>query len=97
MPSPNEKPEVERFSDPLDEASQLSAQLTDSAIAAARDACNRPENHPDFDGETCISCGDDIVPARLAMGRIRCTECQSRLELRQKQMGGRRSPIGWPE
>lgn len=43
-----------------------------------------PEKHPDFDGETCIDCGDDIPKERLAWGRIRCTYCQEKLEERNK-------------
>lgn len=47
----------------------------------------RPETHPDFDGETCVSCGDDIPPERLKMGRVRCVYCQDELEKRAKLMG----------
>ena len=39
-----------------------------------------PESHPDFDGETCVGCGDEISPIRLRMGRVRCVDCQARLE-----------------
>ena len=51
-----------------------------------QDALNRhkeklaPETHPDFDGETCIDCGAEIPALRLSMGRIRCVDCQSKLE-----------------
>lgn len=41
---------------------------------------NRPETHPDFDGETCVECGEDIPPARLLLKRVRCVECQTFLE-----------------
>lgn len=74
----------ERHADPIDEATALAAALTDSAIAAARLA-NAPESHPDFDGETCIDCGDDIPKDRLALGKIRCIRCQTVLEHRKKQ------------
>lgn len=46
-----------------------------------------PESHPDFDGETCIDCGDDIPEVRLAMGRIRCVYCQELLEKKNKMRG----------
>lgn len=51
-----------------------------------QDALNRhkeklaPETHPDFDGETCIDCGAEIPALRLSMGRIRCVDCQNKLE-----------------
>lgn len=41
---------------------------------------NRPEFHPDFDGKTCVDCGEDIPPARLLLRRVRCVDCQSFLE-----------------
>ena len=41
-----------------------------------------PEQHPDFDGENCVEedCGVAIPPARLALGKVRCIECQERKE-----------------
>jgi RNA polymerase-binding transcription factor DksA len=74
----------ERHADPIDEAAALAASLTDGAIAAVR-AANAPETHPDFDGETCIDCGDDIPKERLAMKKIRCVHCQRLKERREKQ------------
>lgn len=46
-----------------------------------------PETHPDFDGESCLDCGDDIPQARLVMGRIRCVHCQEILEKKNKLRG----------
>lgn len=37
----------------------------------------------------CVDCDDDIPPARLALGKIRCVTCQSKKELKEKQYGGR--------
>jgi len=74
----------ERHADPIDEAAALEASITESAIAAARQS-SAPEMHPDFDGETCVSCGDFIPPARLALMKIRCVVCQSRLEKQRAQ------------
>lgn len=45
------------------------------------------ESHPDFDGETCLDCGADIPKLRLEMGRIRCVDCQTELEKRNKMFG----------
>ncbi len=43
-----------------------------------------PESHPDFDGKHCVEedCGVVMPPGRLALGRVRCVECQHRLEKR---------------
>lgn len=89
---------TERHADPIDEANATAAALTDGAIAAARRA-NAPETHPDFDGETCVECGEDIPKERLALGKIRCIGCQSILELRQKQQGrqGWGGSLAWPQ
>jgi RNA polymerase-binding transcription factor DksA len=46
-----------------------------------------PEKHPDFDGVTCLDCGDDIPQVRLAMGRMRCVYCQEILEKKNKMRG----------
>lgn len=43
-----------------------------------------PETHPDFDGKHCIECDTDIPDLRLGMGKIRCVDCQSELEIRSK-------------
>ncbi|WP_172415156.1 TraR/DksA C4-type zinc finger protein [Comamonas thiooxydans] len=80
----------DRHSDPLDEASALAASLTEAAIAAVRQA-NEPEKHPDFDGETCVDCGDDIPANRLALGKVRCVPCQSRKE----HLGRQVARPGW--
>lgn len=42
-----------------------------------------PESHPDFDGANCVDCADTIHPARLKLGKVRCIECQARLENRR--------------
>lgn len=73
----------ERMADPLDEAAQLTAEITNAAIAAAARA-NEPESHPDFDGENCLDCDNPIPPRRLEMGKIRCVHCQSKIEQCQK-------------
>lgn len=46
-----------------------------------------PETHPDFDGESCIVCGETIPKIRLKMGKIRCVFCQEILEKRNKMIG----------
>lgn len=41
-----------------------------------------PETHPDFDGTHCVNddCGIVIPAKRLALGRVRCVDCQGALE-----------------
>ena len=77
-------PEYERHADPLDEANVLTERLTSNAIASASQAC-APETHPDFDGESCVDCGETIPAKRLAMFKVRCVRCQSILEHQRKQ------------
>ena len=55
-----------------------SAQRESALILAHRAAA--PQTHPDFDGEHCLACEEPINPLRLALGRMRCVDCQSRLE-----------------
>lgn len=43
-----------------------------------------PETHPDFDGESCVSCGGEIPLLRLNMGKVRCVHCQEKLEKTKK-------------
>lgn len=68
-----------RHSDVLDEAAELAAALTESAVAAVRRAA-LPEHHPSFDGLNCIECEDEIPKERLALKKIRCIPCQEILD-----------------
>lgn len=77
--------------DVLDEGDMASAyQMRENAMALERaKAAMAPETHPDFDGECCVDCGDDIPQARLAMGKVRCVICQGKLERKSKLFAGR--------
>jgi len=46
---------------------------------------SQPESHPDFDGEHCVDCGDEIPIERLKMGKVRCVFCQRVLEDKRKR------------
>lgn len=48
---------------------------------------NGPEFHPDFDGEHCISCGNQIEEGRLKLQKIKCVECQAAMEKLNKMRG----------
>ena len=50
--------------------------VTQAALKAA------PEKHPSFDGKHCIVCDVEIHPGRLALGRIKCIDCQEATEKR---------------
>ena len=39
-----------------------------------------PESDPGFDGLNCVDCCEEIPSARLAMGKVRCVECQTTME-----------------
>lgn len=65
----------------LEMAEELTASEVNNGVASVRSRL-APQTHPDFDGKHCVDemCGEEIPKARLDMGRIRCTECESRLE-----------------
>jgi RNA polymerase-binding transcription factor DksA len=60
-------------------AEHLEAAQRESSLYQVHRAA-LPEQHPDFDGDNCLTCEEPINPLRLALGRIRCVDCQSRLE-----------------
>lgn len=71
------------MSDQLDEASEIEIAQRHSAIQDSVKQ-NLPQTHPDFDGESCLECGDSIPAARLAMGKIRCVYCQGSYENKRR-------------
>lgn len=78
------------FDNEVYDEGDIASALEMSFIAQALEAHKSkvaPETHPDFDGETCIDCGDDIPQIRLDMGRIRCVHCQETLEKKKKMRG----------
>ena len=69
----------------FDLAQRLEEVARTSAEQAAHAAC-APETHPDFDGAHCVEadCGDLIPAGRLSLGRVRCRDCQERVERRRE-------------
>ncbi|MEY1397932.1 TraR/DksA family transcriptional regulator [Klebsiella aerogenes] len=67
----------------IDQANELAQQRIDMAIAAHR------INHNAVSAEHCTECGEDIpAPRRAAVpGCQTCAECQSVIELKNKQRG----------
>lgn len=71
------------ITDTSDRATAIEMSFTAESLRAAREKC-RPETHPDFDGSSCVECGEVIPKARLKLGRVRCTACQEILEKKLK-------------
>lgn len=78
------------FADPLDQAAHLADMANEEAVAETRRRA-APEQVRNADGSwertECFDCGEDIEPARLDLGKIRCFACQDALEKRSKQFG----------
>lgn len=72
--------------DDADIASTIEMNFIAQALEKHREKV-AAETHPDFDGETCVECGEEIPEARLKLKKIRCVDCQSELELRNKLYG----------
>lgn len=81
-----EKIDYDDVYDEGDIASALEMGFIAKALAEHKSKV-APESHPDFDGEHCIDCDAGIPVIRLNMGRIRCVDCQTELEMRNKLKG----------
>jgi hypothetical protein len=79
---------LEKSADDLDMASQLQEQQNEQALERMR-AVPKVQTHPDFDGEHCVECEVDMPTERLAAGRVRCTICESAIEVKLKFRGVR--------
>lgn len=81
---------AERHTDPLDQASAVTEDLVAGAVEARRRAA-APQQEPNERGEYphpyCVEedCGVELPIERLKLGRVRCVDCQTRIEKRQKQ------------
>ena len=70
--------------DVLDQASRTEQMERDNGIKAAMLA-SAPQCHHRFDGVHCVDCEIDIPAARLALGKVRCVDCQSDRDESNKQ------------
>ena len=73
----------EKCADPLDHASKIADQhASDKVKEISRLAAPEQVQNPDgsWPVTVCVTCGDDLIPARLAHGFIRCVPCKSKLE-----------------
>lgn len=89
---------IERNADLMDTASLAESISTACAIADTQ-AKSQPEKFYSDEGKMvvqgqneqgewaipdCITCGEEIVEGRLKLGRMRCVDCQTKLERKQK-------------
>ena len=68
----------------LEGSEELQAQMTERQLEAVRAAakvrqCDDPR-YAGFDAETCFDCGVLIPVRRLAMGCVRCVQCQEEVD-----------------
>jgi len=86
----------ERMADPIDIASDGELRNTQEHIRRQR-LLAAPEQVQQSDANgvlywpitECNDCGEDIEPARLQMGKVRCVGCQTEKERRKKLYGGK--------
>lgn len=76
-----------RSTDQLDTASRIERMENQENVRRARDL-SKPEQVKGEDGNwpilDCVDCGEELIPARLELARIRCVECQT---LKEKRNG----------
>lgn len=80
----------EKHADPLDHASMISEQhCADRVQEISRLAAPEQVQNPDgtWPITECVSCGDDLIPQRLAHGFVRCVPCKTRLEKARNGLG----------
>ena len=68
----------------IEAADELAEAERGLGIANARQAL-APQHSDAFDGVHCVRCGEDMPQARLDAKRIRCTDCESALEAKQRR------------
>jgi len=71
------------MADDIDSAQEVNELHQELSLIAAR-AKAQPEQHDKFDGKHCVDCEEPIPPVRLALGRVRCVDCQSIIEFHNK-------------
>lgn len=66
--------DVDRIPDTLDRAAMESRIQTEESILKVLRSTEKPPH--DFDGHTCIDCGEEIQTERLSTGAFRDIHCQ---------------------
>ncbi|MHB8388016.1 MAG: TraR/DksA C4-type zinc finger protein [Acidobacteriaceae bacterium] len=67
------------MADPVDIANETVEVFLAASVHRAVGK-SAPESHPDFDGVRCVECDEKIPALRLALGKVRCVDCQIALE-----------------
>lgn len=75
---------AEQLNDESDVASRNELQANADAVKRAVERAKIPPPPEDFDGKTCVKCGEDIPAGRLVLGYFICVACQSAKELADK-------------
>lgn len=74
----------EKYVEQVDQANQIADEFTTAHIHRIQQK-NKPEQVQNPDGTwphtECIDCDDEIPQGRLALGKVRCIDCQ---ELKEK-------------
>lgn len=69
--------------DDIDRANEVAQKFNDDAVSEAMLKA-KPQQVVGADGSwphpDCVDCGEPIPAPRLALGRIRCVDCQARFE-----------------
>ena len=82
--------DAQQFADEIDRAAHISEAHNLACVEEIRRAA-APEQLQDASGkwefEECRSCGEEIEPVRLQMGKVLCFDCQTKKEHRQRLLG----------
>ena len=68
-----------KYAEQIDQANQLAEEFTSAHVKRIQ-SLNRPEQIQNEDGSwpypECIDCDEPIPSGRLALGKVRCIDCQ---------------------
>lgn len=80
-------PDHEVLADELDRAAHISEMMNQNLVQEIRRAAEPEQTCIDGVWETmdCVDCGEPIEEGRLLLGKVRCYQCQSKLENREKR------------
>ena len=76
---------MDKHADPLDKASEIAQMYADHGLQAVQRKV-KPEQVQNEDGTwphlECVDCSVEIPEQRLALGKVRCIDCQEIIERR---------------
>lgn len=78
---------MNKYTEQVDQANQIAEEFTAAHIHRIQSK-NKPEQVQNPDGTwphtECVDCDDEIPQGRLALGKIRCIDCQEIKERYEK-------------